>query len=82
MKVCKFCGQKALYVGVHDDEGNYRGDLNCSYLSDPWSGITYGLHHKGWGDCILCTADDESVMGGILFNDLEEANEWMDKIEK
>ena len=47
MKVCRFCGQKALYVGVHDDEGNYRGDLNCSYLSDPWSGITYGLHHKG-----------------------------------
>ena len=26
-------------------------------MAEPWSGLSYALHHKGWGDCLLCTDD-------------------------
>lgn len=71
--VCPFCGQKTLFVGVHDDEGNYRGPVGCEYENDPWSGQSYALHHEGWGDCPLCTDGAYSTMGGMLFDTAEEA---------
>ena len=85
---CPICGKKSLFVGVHDDEGNYRGMLGCEYEQDPWSGLAYALHHDGWGDCVLCTDGSNEVMGGILFNTAQEAadalptlpqpsNEWV-----
>ena len=70
---CPICKKKALFVGVHDDEGNYHGRVGCEYESDPWSGLSYALHHEGWGDCPLCTDGADSTMGGMLFDTAEEA---------
>lgn len=77
LKPCPFCKKNAVFIGVHDDEGNYHGQLGCDYESNPWSGLSYALHHEGWGDCILCTDDTEQLMGGVLFDTAEEAaEEW------
>lgn len=70
---CPICKKKAVFVGVHDDEGNYHGLMGCDYEDAPWSGLSYALHHEGWGDCPLCTDGAESTMGGILFDTAEEA---------
>ena len=78
---CPFCGREAAFIGVHDDEGNYHGRIGCDYEAEPWSGLSYALHHKGWGDCLLCTGDTWSVMGGMLFDSAEEAAEaWNRRI--
>lgn len=70
-----------MYIGVCDDEGNYHGQIGCEYESDPWSGLSYALMHKGWGECILCTNDE--VMGGVLFDTAEEAADaWNDEGDK
>lgn len=70
---CPICKKKALFVGVHDDEGNYHGLVGCEYGNDPWSGLSYALHHEGWGDCPMCTDGAYSTMGGMLFDTVEEA---------
>ena len=70
---CPICKKKVLFVGVHDDEGNYHGLVGCEYENDPWSGLSYALHHEGWGDCPLCTDGAYSTMGGMLFDAIEEA---------
>ena len=70
---CPICKKDALFVGVHDDEGNYHGLVGCEYENDPWSGLSYALHHEGWGDCPLCTDGAYSTMGGMLFDTAEEA---------
>ena len=70
---CPICKKKALFVGVHDDEGNYHGLVGCEYENDPWSGLSYALHHEEWGDCPLCTDGAYSTMGGMLFDTAEEA---------
>lgn len=70
---CPICKKKALFVGVHDDEGNYHGLVGCEYENNPWSGLSYALHHEGWGDCPLCTDGAECTMGGMLFDTAEEA---------
>lgn len=46
---CPICKKKAVFVGVHDDEGNYHGLMGCDYEDAPWSGLSYALHHEGWG---------------------------------
>ena len=69
---CPYCGKDAVFIGVHDDEGNYHGRIGCEYESDAWSGLCYALHHEGWGDCILCTDGEEQAMGGVLFDTIEE----------
>lgn len=81
---CPICKKDALFVGVHDDEGNYHGLVGCDYERDPWSGLSYALHHEGWGECPLCTDGAYSTMGGMLFDTAEEAiasltppNEWV-----
>lgn len=79
LEFCPFCQKHAVYIGVHDDEGNYRGKLGCDYESDPWSGLSYGLHHEGWGECVMCTNDMDLPMGGILFDTAEEAAEAWNK---
>lgn len=68
---CPCCGENAVSIGVYDDEGNYRGEIGCEYESNPWSGKAYGLRHKGWAGCILCT--DTGFLGGALFDTVEEA---------
>lgn len=81
LKNCPFCGKQAVYIGACDDEGNYHGQIGCEYESDPWSGLSYALMHKGWGECILCTNDE--VMGGVLFDTAEEAADaWNDEGDK
>ena len=70
---CPICKKKALFVGVHDDEGNSHGLVGCEYENDPWSGLSYALHHEGWGDCPLCTDGAYSTMGGMLFDTAEDA---------
>ena len=70
---CPICKKDALFVGVHDDEGNYHGLVGCDYESSPWSGLSYALHHEGWGECPLCTDGAYSTMGGMLFDTAEEA---------
>ncbi len=72
LKPCPFCG-KSAYIGVHDDEGNFKGDVGCEYESNPWSGVSYGLHHDGWGDCFCCTDGNLEILGGVLFDTKEEA---------
>lgn len=47
LKKCPFCGKNAVYIGVCDDEGNFHGRLGCEYEQDPWSGLSYDLHHEG-----------------------------------
>ena len=47
--------------------------MGCEYENAPWSGLSYALHHEGWGDCPLCTDGAESTMGGMLFDTAEEA---------
>lgn len=86
---CPICKKKAVFVGVHDDEGNYHGLMGCEYENAPWSGLSYALHHEGWGDCPLCTDDAESTMGGMLFDTAEEAisalsppNEWVNRVRE
>lgn len=81
---CPICKKDALFVGVHDDEGNYHGLVGCDYESNPWSGLSYALHHYGWGECPLCSDGAYSTMGGMLFDTAEEAiaavtpqNEWI-----
>ena len=70
---CPICKKKVLFVGVHDDEGNFHGLVGCEYENDPWSGLSYALHHDGWGDCPLCTDGACSTMGGMLFDAAEDA---------
>lgn len=70
---CPICKKKALFVGVHDDEGNYHGLVGCEYENDPWSGLSYALHHEGWGDCPMCTDGAYSTMGGMLFDTADDA---------
>ena len=70
---CPICKKDALFVGVHDDEGNYHGLVGCDYESNPWSGLSYALHHEGWGECPLCTDGEYGPMGGMLFDTAEEA---------
>ena len=70
---CPICKKKVLFVGVHDDEGNYHGLVGCEYENDPWSGLSYTLHHEGWGDCPMCTDGAYSTMGGMLFDTAEDA---------
>lgn len=77
---CPFCGKNAIFVGVHDDEGNYKGEVGCEYESDPWSGLSYGMHHDGWGECILCTDGENEVMGGCLFDTAVEAVQALDDV--
>ena len=79
LKRCPFCGKNAVYIGVCDDEGNFHGRLGCEYEQDPWSGLSYDLHHEGWGECILCTDGDNQSMGGVLFDTAEEAVEAWNK---
>ena len=89
---CPFCGQKSIFVGVHDDEGNYQGRPGCEYESDPWSGLRYAIHHDGWGDCLLCTDAHDLPLGGCFFDTAEEAfqaiptltppNEWVSVKER
>lgn len=79
-KKCPLCGKEKLHIGVHDDEGNYHGELGCAYESDPWSGLSYGVHHDGWGECILCTDDTNTVMGGVLFDTPQEAHDAISKL--
>ena len=73
MYICPYCGEKVLFIGVHDDEGNYHGRIGCEYELDPCSGLSYGIHHEGWGSCILCTDSANSIMGGVLFDTAKEA---------
>lgn len=61
------------YKKYGDDEGNFHGHLGCEYEQDPWSGLSYDLHHEGWGKCILCTDGDNQSMGGALFDTAEDA---------
>lgn len=70
---CPICKKKVLFVGVHDDEGTYHGLVGCEYENDPWSGLSYALHHEGWGDCPMCTDGAYSTMGGMLFDTAEDA---------
>ena len=70
---CPICKKKVVFVGVLVDEGNYHGPVGCEYENDPWSGLSYALHHEGWGDCPLCTDGAYSTMGGMLFDTAEEA---------
>ena len=70
---CPICEKDVLFVGVHDDEGNYHGLVGCDYERDPWSGLSYALHHEGWGECPLCKDGAYSTMGGMLFDTAEEA---------
>ena len=70
---CPICKKKVLFVGVHDDEGNYHGLVGCEYENNPWSGLSYALHHDGWGDCPLCTDGAYGAMGGMLFDTAEDA---------
>lgn len=83
LKPCPFCRRiDAVFIGVHDDEGNYHGELGCDYESNPWSGLSYGLHHEDWGTCLLCTDGYENVMGGMLFDAAEEAAEAWNEMEE
>ena len=68
---CPFCGQKAIFVGVHDNEGNYEGRPGCEYELDPCNGLCYAIHHDGLGDCILCT-DGHDMPLGHFFDTAEE----------
>ena len=86
---CPICKKDALFVGVHDDEGNYHGLVGCDYESNPWSGLSYALHHDGWGECPLCSDGEYDTMGGMLFDTAEEAiaaltpqNEWVSVEER
>lgn len=80
MYKCPFCGEEKLHIGVHDDEGNYHGELGCAYESDPWSGLSYGVHHDGWGECLLCTDGTNGAAGGILFDTLQNARDAISKL--
>ena len=77
---CPFCGEDKLHIGVHDDEGSYRGELGCAYELAPWSGLSYGIHHDDWGECILCTDGVNETMGGILFDTPQEARDEISKL--
>lgn len=68
---CPFCGQKAIFVGVHDNEGNYEGRPGCEYELNPCNGLSYAIHHDGLGDCILCT-DGYDMPLGHFFDTAEE----------
>ena len=73
LKPCPFGADHKVWIGVHDDEGNFHGKIGCEYESDAWSGLSYGLHHDGWGDCPLCTDGESETMGGMLFDSIDAA---------
>lgn len=73
LRLCPFCRKPAVFIGVHDYEGNYHGQLGCEYESAPWSGLSYALHHEGTTDCLLCSNGAEDVMGHMLYDTAEEA---------
>lgn len=79
---CPFCQQDKIFIGVHDAEGNYHGELCCEYEADPWSGLCYGLHHEGWGECIMCTDGKNEAMGGMLFDTADKAEAELWKLSK
>ena len=69
---CPICKKKVLFVGVHDDEGNYHGWLDVN-MKTTHERLSYALHHEGWGDCPMCTDGAYSTMGGMLFDTAEDA---------
>lgn len=82
LKPCPCCGKRKVFITVNDDEGNVHGLLGCEYEQNPWSGLSYELHHEGWGECLLCTDGRNQSMGGILFDSAEEATKaWNDMVE-
>ena len=77
LRLCPFCRKPAVFIGVHDYEGNYHGRLDCEYESNPWSGLSYALHHEGTTDCLLCSNGANEIMGHMLYDTAEEAaNAW------
>lgn len=70
---CPWCKEE-VFVYVHDDEGNAKGNLGCDYERDPWSGLSYGIHHfVEWGTCPLASGYYDDSVGGMLFDTAEEA---------
>lgn len=77
LRLCPFCRKPAVFIGVHDYEGNYHGRLGCEYESDPWSGLSYALHHEGTTGCLLCSNGANEIMSHMLYDTAEEAaNAW------
>ena len=37
---CPICKREVLFVGIPDDEGNFRGLVGCEYENGPWSGVS------------------------------------------
>lgn len=70
---CPLCNEDCITIAVHDYEGNFHGLVGCEYEKNPWSGLTYGLCHSGWSSCLLCTDGFQSMMGGKLYDTLDEA---------
>lgn len=69
---CPVCGEHVIFVGVCDDEGNYRGPVGCEYESDPYSGLNYTLHHMT-SDCLLNTDGEDSALGHRSFDSVANA---------
>ena len=72
LRECPFCHQKVVYIAVHDSEGNYHGELGCDYEHEPWSGLSYALHHNP-SDCLLYSEDS---IGYLLFDTEKEAADY------
>ena len=72
LRECPFCHQKVVYIAVHDSEGNYHGELGCDYEHEPWSGLSYALHHS-LSDCLLYGEDS---IGHLLFDTEKEAADY------
>lgn len=72
LRECPFCHQKMVYIAVYDSEGNYHGELGCDYEHEPWSSLSYALHH-GLSDCLLCGEDS---IGYLLFDTEKEAADY------
>ena len=62
---CPFCGKRPR-LGVHDDEGNFKGfpedDRAVEYIDDPWSGLSFRIWHPD-ADCPICTEDPHESGG-------------------
>ena len=61
---CPFC-KDLPRIGVHDDEGNFKGfaedDRAREYLDDTWSGLSFRLWHPS--KCPVGTDDPHRSMG-------------------
>ena len=73
LKPCPFCG-KIPEILICDDEGNIH---DKEYLKNSWSGLSFALTHTNH-ECPV-SVEYQEILGGMLYDTLDELQEYWNK---